>query len=223
MIKIGIQGYYSIQDHETGKIYYESGNLVTDVGIKQLLQTFSIKGEDHVISKLKFGDGETNPSKTDTGLTNAVESSTGTTVTVDTANQQIILKSTFQYSEINQKKEVGVFTDNDVLFTRDVLSDTISIPAGSIVDVTYKLSFNASTHLLNWKETSSGSKKYSTTSNVKPYAIKQVYNNNVYYFTEKTSTEQLTSEGTYYYNTDEKTIYIYPYNSDTTAIYLIEG
>lgn len=142
-----LKGKYRFINHVT----LPGGQTKTLSCSKWIENMILTNGESTILNAIKnsilgmgVGTSDTEPAKGNTSLTGAVRIAVETS-TVDTGDKTVTFKSTFTAAQINDKKEIGLYTTattGGTLATRSVFS-AISIPAGSNMSVEYVLTLTA--------------------------------------------------------------------------------
>lgn len=217
-IGLSLRGEYRIMDNDTGEVYHESSNIITNIGVKALLDNFiNNKSVYGILSYIQFGTGTSSPSLSDTGLS-AVDSSTKTFISSPTVDGYTLrFTSTLNSSQINNHTELGVYTNNGYLVSHDTFT-ALSIPYGSTVKINYVYSIGVDHVQREWEA--------DDTSNV--YKIREVnqvkevyedYNNIITPYTAKSSKDLVSvNDGSYWYDSTNNMLYVNPYTELTSTV-----
>ncbi|MCI6931351.1 MAG: hypothetical protein MR750_08890 [Methanobrevibacter boviskoreani] len=214
-----IYGFYKIQNKETGEIYTQSGNIITSLAINFMLNCL-IKENNEFIKKINFGTGKTTPTANDVKLENNISSSIIESSRIE--NNIVTFNTTFTTEDVNGANEIGVFTNQGTLISRDILSDTLNVPSGSYITVTYSYIIGTGSHITNWdtEELFDGTIIYSTPATTFEQ-LEQTYKGKINDISQVNSKELLTTEGTYYVDTSKNILYVHPYGNEISNIYSI--
>lgn len=217
-IGLSLRGEYRIMDNDTGEVYHESSNIITNTGVKALLDNFiNNKSVYGILSYIQFGTGTSSPSLSDTGLS-AVDSSTKTFISSPTVDgYSLSFTSTLNSAQINNHTELGVYTNNGYLVSHDTFT-ALSIPYGSTVKINYVYSIGVDHVQREWEA--------DDTSNV--YKIREVnqvkevyedYNNIITPYTAKSSKDLVSvNDGSYWYDSTNNMLYVNPYTELTSTV-----
>lgn len=217
-IGLSLKGEYNIINYDTGEVYYESSNIITNTGVKALLDNFiNNKSTYGILSYILFGTGTSSPSLSDTEL-NIADSSTKTFISSPTVDgYTIIFTSTLNSEQINNHTELGVYTTNNYLVSRDTFT-ALSIPYGSTVKINYVYSICVDHIQKEWEA--------DDTSNIykirEVNAVKEVYedyNNIITPYVDKTSKDLVSANsGSYWYDSTNNMLYVNPYTELTSTV-----
>lgn len=214
-----IYGFYKIQNKETNEIYAKSGNSITKQAINFILNCL-IKNNTEFINSINFGTGKTVPTNNDIKLENNISSNIIESSKIE--DNIVTFTTTFTTEEVNNANEIGVFTNQGTMISRDILSNTLSVPAGSYITVTYSYVIGTGSHITNWntEELSDGTIIYFTQlQNFEQ--IEQTYDGKINNITQVNSKELLITEGTCYVDNNNNLLYIHPFGDETSNIYII--
>lgn len=217
-IGLSLRGEYRIMDNDTGEVYHESSNIITNTGVKALLDNFiNNKSVYGILSYIQFGTGTSSPSLSDTGLS-AVDSSTKTFISSPTVDgYSLSFTSTLNSAQINNHTELGVYTNNGYLVSHDTFT-ALSIPYGSTVKINYVYSIGVDHVQREWEADDTGNVyKIPEVNTVKE--VYEDYNSIVTPYTAKTSKDLVSANnGSYWYDSTNNMLYVNPYTELTSTV-----
>ena len=94
--------------------------------------------------RIKVGDSDITPSRSDLNLKGNVLGDGGVSATVNETEGFLILSTSFSWASDTVVKEVGLFIRMnwlDYLMDRTVFSPPITVPAGKVLSIAYRFSF----------------------------------------------------------------------------------
>ena len=217
-IGLSLMGEYRITDDDTGEVYHESSNIITDTGVKAILDNFiNSKSAYGILSYILFGTGTSSPSLSDTGLTTA-DDSTKTFISSPTVDGYTLsFTSTLNSAQINNHTELGVYTTNNYLISHDTFAP-LSIPYGSTVKINYVYTIGVNHIQREWEaDDTSNVYKMPEVNTVKE--VYEDYNNIVTPYTAKTSKDLVSANnGSYWYDSTNNMLYVNPYTELTSTV-----
>jgi hypothetical protein len=214
---ININGKYQIKQED--HIIYEDHNLITFYGLIYFLNR-CVNEEYSTIKYIALGNSNVPPSKNNIQLGNEIIRKTCTT-DVDLEEYKIVLNTSFEAKDIVGVSEIGVFT-NELLISQDtfqeITGDMLINPVGS-VEIEYTYSITTSTSRTNWKPIT-GKSIYWIYEPDTVVGVNEENTGNGYRKTN--SMEELeTINGSYYYNSTVKNLYVNPLTTDINTVDLL--
>lgn len=125
--------------------------MITTLG-RSLLMNRSVNDRMKPITYIALGKGTNNPSRQDLKLGKETIRKL-VDYTVDIENNVLIFKASFTAKEILNTTEIGIFTEDEVLVSRDVyetVTDDILEDTTSSVDMQYRIYFNTGATHSKW-------------------------------------------------------------------------
>lgn len=214
---LGVNGSYEMEldiytmfNHFNLK-FKSKKNLIVDNGLEFFLKRL-IDNELQTISKISLGTGTRVPVKSDTDLQSKTVT-VNSTNSIELANKRIKMVGQFNSSQVNGTTEIGVFTQNNRLVSRNV-HEAISIPSSSSMTINYYYSFAIGSYKYDWAKTTNFTNVYEISESVKVKAVLEEDTGNGY--TKKTSKTLVdNAPASYYYDETENKLYIHTSDSVT--------
>lgn len=205
---INIKGEYSF--HQGDRLILHGENLITLIGESFFMNRW-INDEFTPITKILLGKGTGRPRKTDTklgklSLTKDVKGK------VDLTNKRLTLTVDLTASEVLGTSEIGV-SNGDVLISRDIYEkiseDVLQQDTTSMIHLTYNFNLTTGGLRSNWKQSKEDSSIYYIYEPANVTGVIEVDSGNGY--VRRASIDEIKdAEGTYYYSTSSKNLYINP-------------
>lgn len=186
-------------------------NLIVDNGLEFFLKRM-IDNDLTIISKIALGTSTNAPKKTDTNLVNR-------TVTVDSVNsielseKRVKMVAHFNSSQVNGTSEIGVFTKNDRMISRNV-HEPISVPSSTSMTINYYYSFVVGSYKYDWAKTTDLTNVYEITENVNVSSVLEEDTKNGYIL-KNSRADVDSTPSSYYYDGSNKKLYIHTSDSQT--------
>ena len=206
MMKLNIKGHYCFK--QNGNVLFESDNIITLLGESFFLNR-TINNQFEPIQYIVLGTASTRPKKSDIGLGNMTVKKRVST-SADLTNKKIILKASFEASEVINTCEIGV-SNGDVLISHDIYekisNDFLSDSIGA-VDVEYTFSLTTAASRKDFAKSDNFNNVYWI---AEPSIVVGVTETNTQSgYKNVLSLEDVELEpGSYFYSTNTKNLYVH--------------
>lgn len=206
MKTLHIKGHYRFRQNE--KILFENDNIITLLGESFFLNR-TINNQFEPIQYILLGTASVRPKKTDVGLGNMTVKKRVST-SADLKNKKIILKATFEASEIINTSEIGV-SNGEVLISHDVydkITDDFLLDSIGVVDVEYTFSLTSASSRKDFTKSDNYDNVYWI---AEPTIVVGVTETNTQsgYINVSSVEDVEETPGSYFYSTNTKNLYVH--------------
>lgn len=209
---INIKGEYTFTQGDRTLLHGE--NLITLIGESFFMNRW-INDEFTPITKILLGKGTARPRKTDTQLSK-LSISKDVKPTVDLTNKRLTLTVDLTATEVLNTTEIGV-SNGEILISHDIYEkiseEMLQDDTTSMIHLTYNFNLTTGGLRSNWVPTKDDNSIYYIYEPATVTGVVEVSSGNGY--VRRASIDELKdNEGTYYYSTGSKNLYINPLTSD---------